>query len=197
MLRDRFGHTEYVIRQKVLKLFGASFYILGPDGSTVLFSNQKAFKLREDIRLYESEAMAQELIAIRTASIIDFSAAYQVIDTPTQQLVGMLRRKGLSSIVRDQWEVLDAHGQSIGHIVEDSSFLAILRRLFDGAQILLPQTFRLKTPDGQECVTYRQNRNPFVRKLTVDFTPDVRGRIDRRLGLAAGVLLAAIEGRQQ
>jgi hypothetical protein len=181
MLRDRFGHTEYVIRQKVLKLFGASFYILGPDGSTVLFSNQKAFKLREDIRLYESEAMAQELIAIRTASIIDFSAAYQVIDTPTQQLVGMLRRKGLSSIVRDQWEVLDAHGQSIGHIVEDSSFLAILRRLFDGAQILLPQTYR----------------NPFVRKLTVDFTPDVRGRIDRRLGLAAGVLLAAIEGRQQ
>jgi hypothetical protein len=44
--------------------------------------------------------------------------------------------------------------------------------------------------------TFQQNFNPFVRKLTVDFTGDTQGRLDKRLGLAAGILLAAIEGRQ-
>ncbi len=40
----------YRLRRKVLKLFGASFHVY--DGERVVaFCSQKAFKLREDIRL--------------------------------------------------------------------------------------------------------------------------------------------------
>jgi hypothetical protein len=45
-------------------------------------------------------------------------------------------------------------------------------------------------------VTFRQNFNPFVKKLAVRFT-DGEHVLDRRLGLAAAVLLLAIEGRQE
>ena len=44
---------------------------------------------------------------------------------------------------------------------------------------------------------YRQRFNPFILKLDVDFSADGDGRLDKRLGIAAGVLLSAIEGRQE
>ena len=49
---------------------------------------------------------------------------------------------------------------------------------------------------GQKVATVRQNFNPFVLKLTVDFSLDRNGLLDRRLGLAAVILLCAVEGRQ-
>jgi hypothetical protein len=41
-----------------------------------------------------------------------------------------------------------------------------------------------------------QNFNPFVTKINANFSEDTRGLLDRRLGLAAGILLCAIEGKQ-
>ncbi len=38
--------------------------------------------------------------------------------------------------------------------------------------------------------------NPFVYRLLVDFSFDSRCRLDRRVGIAAAILLAAVEGRQ-
>ena len=43
------SHDTYVIRRKFLKLFGNEFRVFDPAGSQVLFSRQKAFKLREDM----------------------------------------------------------------------------------------------------------------------------------------------------
>jgi hypothetical protein len=42
----------------------------------------------------------------------------------------------------------------------------------------------------------KQNFNPFSYELNVDFSMDINHRLDRRIGLAAGILLAAVEGRQ-
>lgn len=44
--------------------------------------------------------------------------------------------------------------------------------------------------------TFKQNFNPFVTKIIADFSEDPKGMLDRRLGLAAGILLCAIEGKQ-
>ena len=49
----------------------------------------------------------------------------------------------------------------------------------------------------QTVATYQQNFNPFVQKIAIDFTHDTGGKLDPRLGLAASVLLCAIEGRQR
>lgn len=48
----------YTIRRKVLKLFGAAFHIYNPAGAVVGFCKQKAFKLKEDIRVYTDETCA-------------------------------------------------------------------------------------------------------------------------------------------
>jgi len=190
-----FNQSRFVVRSKVFKLFGGAFHIYDDAGNLVMYSKQKAFKLKEDIRLYRDESMGTELLSIAARSVIDFSAAYDVIDATTRQKVGTLRRKGFSSMLRDAWEILDAHEHPVGTIREDSMFAALARRFIDAAAFFFPQKFHVEVGGATVC-TFQQNFNPFVRKLAVDFTPDVGQRLDRRLGLAAAVLLLAIEGKQ-
>ncbi|MFW6061070.1 MAG: hypothetical protein ACODAQ_12890 [Phycisphaeraceae bacterium] len=193
---DRFTHPRYLIRRKVFKIFGGAFHVFDDAGNVVLYSKMKAFKLREDIRLYESEAMENELLHISTQSIWDIAGAYDVQDTRTGERIGTLKRSGLSStFVRDHWTILDPEGNEVGQIQEDSTVKALLRRFVDAAAFLMPQAFHMDL-DGQLVCNCKQNFNPFVQKLEVDFTPDTDARLDRRLGLAAAILLLAIEGRQ-
>jgi uncharacterized protein YxjI len=191
----RFGHPQYIIRKKVFKLLGAAFHVYDMAGNVVMYSKQKAFKLKEDIRLYTGEDMQTELLTIQARQIIDFSAAYDVVDARTRAKVGALKRKGLKSMIRDEWMIMDGHDREIGTIQEDSTVLALVRRFVDAASMFLPQKFAADM-GGTPVATFQQNMNPFVRKLTVDFSPDPQGRLDRRLGLAAATLLSAIEGRQ-
>jgi uncharacterized protein YxjI len=192
--QTRLQPDQFVIRQKVFKLFGNAFHVYGQDGQVIFYSKQKAFKLKEDIRLYSGEDMKEELLAINATKVIDFSSSYDVTDSATGAKIGGFRRKGWSSMIQDTWQILSPNGQQIGEIKEDSTALAILRRITDfGMQILAPQGFNA-TLNGQPVCTYQQNRNPFVRKLSVNFVPGTG--FDHRLGIAGGILLAAIEGRQ-
>jgi hypothetical protein len=195
-LAGRFTHTRYLVRKKVFKLLGGAFHIYDDAQNLVMYSKQKAVKLREDIRLYTDESMSAELLTITARQIIDFSAAYDVIDAQARQKVGALKRKGWSSLVRDEWILMDAQDQPIGTIREDSMAAALVRRFVEAAALFLPEKFHAEVY-GQNVCTFQQNYNPFVKKLTVEFSGDINGIFDRRLGLAAAVLLSAIEGRQQ
>jgi hypothetical protein len=132
-------------------------------------------------------------LSIKARQIIDFSAAYDVVDTALNQKVGVLRRKGLRSILRDEWEVLDANDNMIGQLFEDSVGLALLRRLVLGSW--LPQNYDL-TVGGTRVADLRQNFNLFRYELNLDFSMDTAHQLDRRVGIAAGILLAAVEGKQ-
>jgi len=186
-------HDRYEIRRQAFKLFGGAYRIYDPTGELVFFANQKAFRLRGDIRLYTDESMSTEALLIKARQIIEWSAAYDVLEPVTERRLGALRRKGLASMVRDEWALMDAEDQQLGVLREDSLLLGLFRRFITN---LLPQSFELQV-DGIPVATFRQNFNPFVLKLAVDFSKDVGHVLDRRVGLAAGVLLCAIEGRQR
>ncbi|MEM6750604.1 MAG: hypothetical protein AAGA57_00410 [Planctomycetota bacterium] len=192
----RFAHPTYTLRRKVLKILGARFHVYDPDGNLALYVKLKALKVREDIRLYADEEMTRELLRISTKSWIDFSGGYQVFDSETDEPLGTLQRKGLkSSFLRDEWLVLDAQGVELAKVVEESMLKALVRRFVDDLAWLMPQKFEAFI--GEDVVaSYKQNFNPFVQKIMIDFSHDPDGRLDPRLGLAAAVLLCAIEGRQ-
>ena len=181
----------YVVRRKFLRIAGNEFRVFDPAGQQVLFSKQKAFKLREDIRVWSGDDMQTELLSIQGRQIIDFSAAYDVIDATTGQKVGAFKRKGLKSVVRDEWILMDANDQEIGIFQEDSIGMAILRRFIN----IFPQKFHM-TIGNAHVANLRQNWNPFVVKVTVDFSPDTQRLLDKRLGIAVAILHSAIEGRQ-
>ena len=74
-----FQYSQYLLRRQVFALTG-KFRLYSPDGQLVMFSQQKMFKLKEDIRVYSDETKSQELLVIQARQILDFSAAYDVVD---------------------------------------------------------------------------------------------------------------------
>lgn len=187
-----FMHKSYLLKRQAIAMTG-KFRFYDPNGQLILFSEQKMFKWKEDIRVYSDETKSQEILSIKARQIVDFSAAYDVVDATVNQHVGTLRRKGWRSMVRDEWEVLDANENVIGQLFEDSPGLAMLRRFLLGS--LLPQNYDL-TMGGTRVADLKQRFNLFRYELDLDFSMDTANQLDRRLGLAAGILLAAVEGRQ-
>ncbi|MCE9646614.1 MAG: hypothetical protein K8S20_11500 [Chloroflexi bacterium] len=190
-MNPAFQYNQYLLKRQVFALAG-KFRFYEPGGQLVLFSEQKMFKIREDIRVFSDESKTQEVLMIKARQIIDFSAAYDVVDSATGQKLGALRRKGLASILRDEWEVLDVSDNVLGKLFEDSMGLALVRRFLSN---LVPQNYDI-TIGTDRVADLKQAFNPFAYQLTVDFSMDVNQRLDRRVGLAAAILLAAIEGRQ-
>lgn len=189
----RFSETKYLVRKKVLHLFGGAFHVFDETGQKVLFYSQmKAFKLKEDIRLFTGEDMTTEVLTIKARNILDFSSAYDVFDSQKQEKVGVLKRKGLKSMFKDEWIVMDANDREIGFIKEDNLALALVRRTIG----LVPQSYHGEIHGNNVC-KFKQNFNPFVMKIAVDFSEDSRQQLDRRLGIASAILLCAIEGKQE
>jgi hypothetical protein len=187
-----FQFPSYLLKRQAIALTG-KFRFYDPAGRLVLFSEQKMFRLREDIRVYGDENKTQEVLSIKARQIVDFSAAYDVVDTVMNQKVGALRRRGWSSILRDEWGVLDASDNVMGKLFEDSMGLAMLRRFILGSW--LPQNYDI-TVGETRVADLKQNFNLFRYELNLDFSMDGAQRLDRRLGIAAGTLLAAVEGKQ-
>ena len=181
---------EYMIRRKFMTIAGAKFHVYDRSGSLVAFSRQKAFKLKEDIRVYSNESENEEIFMIKARNIIDFGAAYDVFDSKTNTLLGTWKRKGFSSLVRDSWKLDSAKFNAV--LKEDSIGLALLRRFLLGW--LLPQDYHLLIHE-KNAVQYTQNFNPFIYKLNVKINTPLSENFTN-LFLAGGILLAAIEGKQ-
>jgi uncharacterized protein YxjI len=192
-MHPAFLHDQYLLRRQVFALTG-KLRLYNPQNQLVLYSQQKMFKLKEDIRIYSDESMKEELLYIQARHIIDFSAAYDVIDSQSGQKIGAWRRKGFRSMLRDEWELLDINDALRGCMHEDSMAQAMLRRFLLGSW--LPQNYDLLVGD-RRVVDVKQRFNPFRYELNIDFTADPSNRFDRRLGIAGAVLLAIIEGRQE
>lgn len=191
-MHSAFLYPTYLIKRQIMALTG-KLRLYNPAGSLVMFTQQKMFKLKEDIRVYSDESRSQELLYIQARSFLDFSAAYDVYDSLTSEHVGVICRRGWQSLARDQWNILDAGEQPLACLQEDTLQYALLRRLLLGS--LLPQNYDILA-DEARIADLRQRFNLLRYELELDFSQDTQQRLDRRLGVAAGVLLAIVEGKQ-
>jgi uncharacterized protein YxjI len=191
-MHSAFQYRTYLLKRQIIALTG-KLRIYSPDGRLIMFSQQKMFKLREDIRVYSDESKTEELLFIQARQIIDFSAAYDVHDSLSKERIGTIRRRGWQSLARDEWSILDANEQPLAVLLEDTLQYALLRRFLLGN--LLPQDYDIRM--GETCIAdLKQRFNLFRYELDLDFSADSANRLDRRLGVAAGVLLAIVEGKQ-
>ncbi len=185
---------RYVIRRKILKLAGAAFHVYDAQNALVGYCNQKAFRLKEDLRLYTDETKSVEVLRILTPHIIDFSATYNV-SLPDGGGIGSYRRRGGKSILRDTWDVHNSTGAKIAEIREDSALRALARRGHDLLAMLMPQSYSVTAVDGRLIAALRTHINPVRHSISVSVVED-DAELDDLMLLAGGCLLAAIEGRQ-
>ena len=191
-MANRFSEVRYIARRNFFNFLGITCRVLSPAGDLLFYIRLKAFKLKEDITVFSDEAKTKSLLSIKARSIIDFSAAYDVVDTQSGEKLGAFRRKGLKSILKDEWEILDANDGVLGHMKEDSVMMALLRRFLSN---LIPQNFTFEV-GGNVVADLTGTWNPFVVKYDVDLSKNTENQLDSRMALAGTVLLMTIEGKQ-
>lgn len=179
----------FTVRRKIMKLTGGSFEVFNDKEELVMFASQKAFKLKEDIRLYTDKEKSTELLTIKTGQILDFAATYTVQDAQSGEQLGSFKRSGWKSFLKDQWIMFDKEGNEVAKIHEDNKILALLRKFVN----LIPQTYHVYDNEGNAFAKLDRNFNPLVSKITIDFNYGVEKKLDNRLGIALAVLLVAIE----
>ena len=189
---QRFSYNQYELRRKMLKLFGKTLEIKGPNDEELFYCDQKAFKLKGDVRVYSNKQKDHELLSLKARKIIDFSAVYDVNDSVESKKIGVLKRKGLSSaFIRDVWTLADAQENQIAEIKEDSSALGFMRR-HTSAGSWIPQKIDI-IAGGSVVARLEQKFNPFIYKSVLKISDS---SFDRRLGIAVQLIFACIEERQ-
>ena len=183
--------NQYLIREKFLKFFGNKFRIMDEQDNLYGFCEQKRFRIKEDIRIYDDENKKNEWLIIKQRNLVDAWGGFDIVDPRENLLLGSIRRKFWKSVLRTKWELLDSDGNEIGMLIEDSLGYAIARRILLG--ILLPKKFTLWTSADQQPITMRQKFNPLIKKLVV--TIPSGHAFDRRFIAGLAMVIAAVDGR--
>ena len=183
--------NQYLIREKFFKFFGNKFRIVDEQDNLYGFCEQKRFRIKEDIRIYDDENKNNEWLVIKQRNLVDAWGGFDIVDPRENLLLGSIRRKFWKSVLRTKWELLDSNGNEIGMLIEDSLGYAIARRVLLG--ILLPKKFTLWTSADQQPITMRQKFNPLIKKLVV--TIPSGHAFDRRFIAGLAMIIAAVDGR--
>ena len=182
------AHSVVSCKRKVLAI-APTFEIFDPQGTPLVFCQEKLFKIKDDIRIYSDGSKKVELLRIKQRNIMDWAGLFDVFDPATNAKIGAFRRKGWRSWVRDEWHMLDVNDQQVGTILETGN--AFLRRIFK----FLPYTFAFNV-ESQQVGTFVQHFAFIGYKATMDIGAWQLGPLDRRMAFAGALLLMAVEAKE-
>jgi uncharacterized protein YxjI len=103
-------------------------------GNVVLYTKQKAFKLKEAVTVFADVEQTRPLYTINADRVLDFNAKYNIADTAGRQ-IGAVARKGRKSLWRAQYEVLDGGGGPMT-IQEENGWVKVADALFNEVPVL-------------------------------------------------------------
>ena len=106
--------------------FSSDFNINDKNGNYVAYVRQKIFKLKDDVIVFNDESKSQELFRIKANQWIDFNASYSITDLVQEKNFGRLARKGMRSLWKSQYNILDENDQPKYQINEDNAWTKVL-----------------------------------------------------------------------
>ena len=168
-----------------------------PAGPPVAFVRQKKMAFREDIRFFTDENETEELFRIKARRVIDIGGRYDVHDAAGQP-IGVLEHQFRKSLLRSTWRILSPADEELAVAQEKNQLLAILRRVIDfapyGEWIPIPYDFVLRAAE-RDLGHFTRKFLAFRDTYTLDLSGDHERRLDRRLGIALGIGLDALQNR--
>ena len=106
--------------------FSSDFNITDKNGNYVAYVRQKIFKLKDDVIVFNDESKSQELFRIKANQWIDFNASYSITDLVQEKNFGRLARKGMRSLWKSQYNILDENDEPKYQINEDNAWTKVL-----------------------------------------------------------------------
>jgi uncharacterized protein YxjI len=191
---DWHAADRFVIDQLIRPM--ANLYRISAAGEPVAFVRQKKLAIKEDIRFYADESQTDELFRIKARALMEFGGRYDVT-TPAGEKVGVLGKVFGKSLLRSTWSIMDAGEHELAIAKERSVPIAVLRRVIDvvpyGDFVPIPFHFTIDA-NGTHLGDF--NRRLGVRDTyDLDLSGDAGRTIDRRLAIALGIALDALQSR--
>ncbi|WP_027379255.1 LURP-one-related/scramblase family protein [Chryseobacterium daeguense] len=158
----------------------SDFNITDKNGSYVAYVRQKMFKLKEDVIVFNDESKSKELFRIKANQWIDFNASYSISEIATGKSFGRLARKGMRSLWKSSYDILDANDQQKFTITEDNAWT----KFFDGFVSEIPiigmftgyflnPSYTVKGIDGKEYFKLKKMPSFFGRRFQLDRLIDI------------------------
>ena len=201
MSADRFAHDAFFIDQLIRPV--ANLYrisTLGLDGKSpgdpLAFVRQKKLAIKEDIRFYADEDEREELFRLKARKMMELAGRYDVL-APDGARHGVLQKVFGASLLRSTWRIMDPEEQEIGRAYERSMPVALLRRAIDAVPYgeLVPIVFHFAIEASGRQVGDLRRPLGLRDRYILDLKSDVDRRIDRRVAVALGVALDALQSR--
>jgi uncharacterized protein YxjI len=194
MAFDWSASDRFVIDQLIRPM--VNLYRISADGQPIAFVRQKRLAIKEDIRFFADENETDELFRLKARALMEFGGRYDVT-TPDGEKVGVLGKVFGKSLLRSTWQVLDANEQELAIAKERSVPVAILRRVIDAVPYgdFIPIPFHFTIDAGDRHLGDLNRRFGVRDTYDLDLSGDLERTIDRRLAIALGIALDALQSR--
>ena len=173
-----------------------NLYRIAADGQPIAFVRQKRMALKEDIRFFADEDETDELFRLKARSMMDLNARYDVT-APDGERIGVLGKVFQRSLLRSTWQIFDAGEQELAVATERSASLAILRRVLEAIPYgdFIPIVFHFTIDADDRHLGDMNRRYGFRDTYDLDVSGDTERMLDRRLVVALGIALDAMQSR--
>ncbi len=158
----------------------SDFNITDKNGNYVAYVRQKMFKLKEDVIVFNDESKTKELFRIQANQWIDFNASYSIKDAINTKNFGRLARKGMRSIWKSTYDVLDSADQPKFTITEDNAWTKFLDGMVSEIPIIgmftgyfLNPAYTVRGIDGKEYFKLKKMPSFFGRRFQLDRLIDI------------------------
>lgn len=187
MVHAHFNSTSFQLKKRPLHVLGSVIHIQNATGEPILFSLLNPFRSLETLRVFENENLSGELLNISPRSVFKLSTIFDVWDVQSHKKIGSIKRNAMKSLFKNEWKIWDENDNEIGCIQERSWALALMRRLFTR---LIPSSHQILF-NGEAIGHIRRDFNPIFTQLQIDFTENDETTFDKRMGVAAGLIIYA------
>lgn len=182
------------------KFLTISSYIRVVDatGRLVSYVKQRAFRLKEDVTIFADESQTQPLFHIKANQIFDIGATYS-ISTPDGRPLGAVRQRGMRTLWKATYDILDDTGGPIGLIHEKDAMVKVIDALIGEIPFLgfviqqwINPTYLIDGADGVTALRLRKQPSLIERRFIVEQEAPLPPRLEP-LVLPAVLMVVLLE----
>ena len=158
----------------------SDFNITDRNGNYVAYVRQKMFRLKEDVIVFSDESRTKELFNIKANQWIDFNASYMMTDLLTGKKFGSLARKGVRSIWKARYDIIDEKDKPIYQINEDNGWIKVFDSFLGEIPILgmltgyfLNPSYTVKDKAGKEYFRLKKMPSLVGRRFQLERLIDI------------------------
>jgi uncharacterized protein YxjI len=154
-----------------------------------------ALSKKRHVTFYRDESRTQKMFDVLQDKKVQFPMRTYTVRDASGRPLASFKKNYLYNIFRKRWEMRAPNGSVMCVAKEDSIILSLLRRVIGPLWGLLRTNFIITRGESDMVLGEFKRKFTILDRYVLDLTADRRRDLDRRLGLALGVMLDTGERR--